>query len=143
MTTRRGFIGSITALAGMLSLDTEKILWRPNAKTIFIPNVVPTEQEFLWITKFTPELDDKLSVGYAGARETLDRAMSHQMCAVITEKVLPIGTLLWKSIDGYSVYPEPRLDCERFGRVASPRCVPWIAVPVGNSGFERKLVASI
>lgn len=34
---RRNFLGSLTAIAGTLTLDPERLLWRPGEKKIFIP----------------------------------------------------------------------------------------------------------
>ncbi len=34
---RRGFLGTFGAMAAALTLDPERLLWRPKAKTIFIP----------------------------------------------------------------------------------------------------------
>lgn len=34
---RRGFIQSLTALAGTMTLDPERLLWRPGERTVFIP----------------------------------------------------------------------------------------------------------
>ncbi len=38
---RRGFLGSLATFAAALTLDPEKLLWRPEAKTIFLPTTSP------------------------------------------------------------------------------------------------------
>lgn len=36
---RRNFLTALTGLAATLTLDLEKLLWRPGEKTIFIPGI--------------------------------------------------------------------------------------------------------
>ncbi len=38
---RRGFLGGLAAIAGVLTLDPERLLWRPGEKTIFVPTNNP------------------------------------------------------------------------------------------------------
>lgn len=41
---RRGFLGSLIAAASALTIDPERLLWIPGAKTIFLPPaIVPVE----------------------------------------------------------------------------------------------------
>lgn len=40
---RRGFLGSLAAIAATLTLDPEKLLWRPGEKTIFVPAIRPVD----------------------------------------------------------------------------------------------------
>ena len=37
MLTRRGFLGALAAGAAGLAIDPEQLLWRPGAKTFFLP----------------------------------------------------------------------------------------------------------
>ncbi len=100
-------------------LDAEKLLWIPGAKKIFIPGSIPAGQIFLWMNLFVPEtIDGKYFLETKEQRDTWEKTAAHQLAGVISDKQVPQGTVLWKSSDGFSVYPEPRLDCERFGRVA-------------------------
>lgn len=39
---RRAFLATLTAAAAGLALDPEQLLWRPGAKTIFLPSARPT-----------------------------------------------------------------------------------------------------
>jgi hypothetical protein len=41
MNTRRGFLGALAGAAAALTLDPERLLWRPGAKLISIPAVAP------------------------------------------------------------------------------------------------------
>jgi len=41
---RRGFLQRAMAVAASLAVDPEQLLWRPEAKTIFIPKVVSVAQ---------------------------------------------------------------------------------------------------
>lgn len=59
---RRGFLGSLAAAAAALTLDPEMLLWKPGAKTIFIPSpsldMALTLEEINRITMkyFVPEI---------------------------------------------------------------------------------------
>lgn len=44
MINRRGFLGSLIATVGALTIDPEKLLWKPGEKTIFVPPLPPVPQ---------------------------------------------------------------------------------------------------
>ncbi len=52
---RRGFLGSLTALLATAAIDPEVLIWRPGAKTIFIPSVGNQFVTMEMITRHTLE----------------------------------------------------------------------------------------
>lgn len=51
---RRAFIGALAAATAGFALDPERLLWRPGAKTIFLPAATP-----LWV----PAVGDLVALG--------------------------------------------------------------------------------
>jgi hypothetical protein len=50
---RRGFLASLTGLLATATLDPERLLWVPGAKTIFIPPVIVPELDLDAINQLT------------------------------------------------------------------------------------------
>jgi hypothetical protein len=71
---RRGFLASLTGLLATASLDPERLLWVPGAKTIFIPPVMAPELSLDEINQLTLKY---LVPGIADAMWSKSALMDH------------------------------------------------------------------
>lgn len=58
---RRGFLGALTAIAGTMTLDPERLLWVPGQKKIFTAAIEPLTSQWILVGGMSPahlDLDD-------------------------------------------------------------------------------------
>lgn len=51
---RRGFLGALTALAGTMTLDPERLLWVPGQKKTFTAAIEPLTSQWILVAGWSP-----------------------------------------------------------------------------------------
>lgn len=98
--SRRGFLGGVTAAAAGFALDPELALWKPGAKTFFLPPAIP--ERFASMQDFTNEALRELKRAL-GAGILSRRRYAHVEGLALRKGVTQIGVDTWGDVMGESV----------------------------------------